>query len=88
MRKNRERKLNGTYFVKSSFLLDLIRFNRSGTVWHSRFKSILLKVKENVERFIKIINELPVKLKLCIAKGEYQFSGLYHTKNRIKTIIK
>ncbi len=56
MRKNRERKLNGTYFVKSSFLLDLIR-DLTG-----------VEVKEKVEKFIKIINELPVKLKLCIVK--------------------
>jgi len=153
MRKNRERKLNGTYFVKSNIISEIAnqicsqetqymfmeileeamikfkitiknfiilkdefqiviqtigktdisevmqwikqifsirfnkRFNRIGTVWRSRFKSILLKVKENVEKFIKIINELPVKLKLCIAKGEYRFSGLYHIKNRINTII-
>ena len=125
MRKNRERKLNGTYFVKSSMIPETAkllsseetqysfmgileeamikfritiknfiilkdefqiviqtigktdisevmqwvkqkfsirfnkRFNRSGTVWHSRFKSILLKIKEKVEKFIKIINELP-----------------------------
>ena len=153
MRKNRERKLNGTYFVKSSMISETAkllssedtqymfmgileeamikfkitiknfiilkdefqiviqtigktdisevmqwvkqkfsikfnkRFNRCGTVWRSRFKSILLKVKEKVDKFIKIINELPVKLKLCIAKGEYRFSGLYHIKNRINTII-
>ena len=42
MRKNRERKLNGTYFFKSSFLLDLIRdlteVVQSGTVDGCNFK--------------------------------------------------
>ncbi len=100
MRKNRKRKLNGIYFVKSSMVPETAkllssedtqymfmgileeamikfnkRFNQSGTVWHSRFKSILLKVKKKVEKFIKIINELPgVRIYFLVTLLNYQLN--------------
>jgi len=64
------------------------KFNRSGTVWRGRFKSILIKVKEKIEEFKKIIDNLPIRLKLCQLKEEFLFSGAYHIKNNIRFIIK
>ncbi len=76
-------------WIKQSFSIRFNRrFNRFGTVWRGRFKSVLLKIKEKVEEYIKKINELPVKLKLCLEMGEFKFSGQYHINNRIITIIK
>ena len=75
-------------WTKQSFSIRFNRkFNRFGTVWRGRFKSVLLKIKEKVEEFIKIINELPVKLKPCLEEAEFKFSGQYHINNKIKTII-
>ncbi len=75
-------------WIKQSFSIRFNRrFNRFGTVWRGRFKSVLLKIKEKIKYFIKIINELPIKLNLCLEIADYKFSGQYHIKNRIKTII-
>ncbi len=76
-------------WIKQVFSIRFNRkFNRFGTVWTGRFKSVLLKIKEKVQEYVKIINDLPIKLKLCLEADDFHFSGLFHIKNRIKTIIK
>ncbi len=76
-------------WIKQSFSIRFNRrFNRFGTLWRGRFKSVLLKIKRKVDEFINIINELPVKLNLCLESEIFRFSGQYHITNRIKTIIK
>ena len=64
------------------------KFNRSGTVWRGRFKSILLKIQEKIEEFKEIIDNLPIRLELCRLKEEFIYSGAYHIKNNIRLIIK
>ncbi len=64
------------------------RFNRNGTIWKGRFKSMLLKIKAEIMKFIKLIDNLPIRLNLCKEKEEYQYSGAWHIKNNIMSIIK
>ncbi len=64
------------------------RFNRSGTIWKGRFKSILLRMKDRIIEFIKKLDNLPIRLNLCKEKGEYQYSGAWHIKSNIRHIIK